>query len=264
MTTAEAIQKVKSGDTIMVGGFGLVGAPLSLIDQLTKEEVNNLTIISNNLGEPGKGLGMLLRQGQVKVVNLGIGIPTLVAKYADLDKVYLHTENGMLGVKDIESEEEIDPSLVNAGKLPIGENIGASYFDSVESFAMIRGGHIDIAILGALQVDGHCNIANWAIPGQNILGVGGAMDLLAGVKKVIITTNHTDKKGKSKIVSSCTFPVSAVRKLDILITDLAVFENQNNRLVVSELMPGVTLEEVKAKTEASFEVSDQLISHKEV
>ncbi|MEH6994807.1 3-oxoacid CoA-transferase subunit B [Neobacillus drentensis] len=198
------------------------------------------------------------------VVNLGIGIPTLVAKYADLDKVFLHTENGMLGVKEIESEEEIDPSLVNAGKLPISEHIGASYFDSAESFAMIRGGHIDIAILGALQVDGQCNIANWAIPGQNILGVGGAMDLLSGVKKVIITTNHTDKNGKSKVVSTCNFPVSAIRKLDILITDLAVFENQNNRLVLTELMPGATLEEVKVKTEASFEVSEQLICHKEV
>jgi 3-oxoacid CoA-transferase B subunit len=198
------------------------------------------------------------------VVNLGIGIPTLVAKYADLDKVYLHTENGMLGVKEVESEEEIDPSLVNAGKLPISEHIGAAYFDSAESFAMIRGGHIDIAILGALQVDEQCNIANWAIPGQNILGVGGAMDLLSGVKKVIITTNHTDKKGKSKVVSNCNFPVSAIRKLDILITDLAVFENQNNKLVLIELMPGVTLEEVKVKTEASFEVSERLICHKEV
>lgn len=198
------------------------------------------------------------------VVNLGIGIPTLVADYADLDTVYMHTENGMLGVREVGSEEEIDPDLVNAGKLPIGEQIGASYFDSEESFAMIRGGHIDIAILGALQVDEQCRIANWAIPGKNILGVGGAMDLLSGVKKVIITTNHTDKYGNSKVVKECNFPLSATRKFDILITDLAVFKNHNGRLVLTELMPGVTIDEVKAKTEASFKISDQLLSLKGV
>ena len=198
------------------------------------------------------------------IVNLGIGIPTLVTKYADLNSVFIHTENGMLGVDELETVDDIDSNLVNAGKLPIGEHIGASYFDSAESFAMIRGGHIDIAVLGALQVDEQCNIANWAVPGKTILGVGGAMDLLSGVKKVIITTNHIDKKGKSKVVSNCTYPVSTMRKLDLLITDLAVFKNQDNKLVLTELMPGVTIKEVEEMTEASFVVSERLFDQKEV
>lgn len=194
------------------------------------------------------------------VVNLGIGIPTLVAKFIDSDRIFMHTENGMLGVKEVQSEEEVDPYLVNAGKLPIAEQIGASYFDSEQSFAMIRGGHMDVAILGALQVDESCQIANWAIPGKNILGVGGAMDLLSGVKKVIVTTLHTNKNGESKVLKKCTFPLTATRRFDLLITDLAVFENQNNRLVLTELMPHVTLDEVKAKTDADFEVSESLVT----
>lgn len=194
------------------------------------------------------------------IVNLGIGIPTLVAKYIDSDEIFMHTENGMLGVEEVTSEADIDPNLVNAGKLPIGEQIGASYFDSSESFAMIRGGHVDVAILGALQVDEQCHIANWAIPGKNILGVGGAMDLLSGVKKVIVTTQHTNKNGESKVVKKCTFPLTATRKFDVLITDLAVFENQKGRLVLIELMPNVTLEEVYEKTEANFSLSKELVA----
>lgn len=188
------------------------------------------------------------------VVNLGIGIPTLVAKYADSDSIYFHTENGLLGVKELESEEDFDPHLVNAGKLPISEQIGASYFNSADSFAMIRGGHVDIAILGALQVDEKGFIANWAIPGKNIMGVGGAMDLLSGAKKVIVTTNHTAKNGDAKIVRKCTYPITSIRTVDMLITELAVFEYENEELVLTELMPGSSLEEVKAKTEASFTV----------
>jgi 3-oxoacid CoA-transferase len=192
------------------------------------------------------------------VVNLGIGIPTLIAKYVKSESIYFHTENGMLGVKELTSEEEMDPNLVNAGKLPIGEQIGASYFNSAESFAMIRGGHVDIAFLGALQVDEQGNIANWAIPGQNIMGVGGAMDLLSGVKKVIVTTNHTAKNGDAKIVKKCTYPITSIRKVDVIITELAVFEYRNERLVLTELMPGARLDEVKEKTEASFDISDTI------
>ncbi|WP_054797115.1 3-oxoacid CoA-transferase subunit B [Paenibacillus sp. tmac-D7] len=192
------------------------------------------------------------------IVNLGIGIPTLIAKYVKPDGGYFHTENGMLGVKELTSEEELDPNLVNAGKLPIAEQIGASYFNSAESFAMIRGGHVDMAFLGALQIDEHGHIANWAIPGQSIMGVGGAMDLLSGVKKVVITMNHTAKNGAAKIVKSCTYPITSVRKVDIIITELAVFAYRNERLVLTELMPGADLNEVKDKTEASFEIADSV------
>ncbi|WP_284036525.1 3-oxoacid CoA-transferase subunit B [Neobacillus sp. 114] len=194
------------------------------------------------------------------VVNLGIGIPTLIAKYVEPGSVFFHTENGMLGVEELTSEEDLDPSLVNAGKLPISEGIGASYFNSAESFAMIRGGHVNIAILGALQVDQEGYIANWAIPGKNIMGVGGAMDLLSGAGKVIVTTNHTSKNGESKIVAQCSYPITSLRKVDVIITELAVFKIEDGKLVLKELMPGVSLDEVKEKTEASFEISESLLA----
>jgi acetate CoA/acetoacetate CoA-transferase beta subunit len=184
-------------------------------------------------------------------VNLGIGIPTLVAEYLHEEQIFLHTENGLLGVTDVE-ENDIDPNLVNAGKLPVGEAIGASYFNSADSFAMIRGGHVDVAILGVLQVDQTGIIANWAVPGKNIMGVGGAMDLLVGAKKVIVTTTHTDKDGKSKILKECTYPITSTRSVDIIITELAVFEVVDKQLKLIELMPDVTIEEVREKTEADF------------
>jgi acetate CoA/acetoacetate CoA-transferase beta subunit len=185
------------------------------------------------------------------IVNLGIGIPTLVAKYIDDENVFFHTENGLLGVTDVE-EDEIDPNLVNAGKLPVGQSIGASFFNSAESFAMIRGGHIDVAILGVLQVGQTGEIANWAVPGKNIMGVGGAMDLLVGAKKVIVTMTHTSKEGKSKVLKKCTYPITSTRSVDMIITELAVFEVIDKQLKLIELMPGVTIEEVRAKTEADF------------
>ncbi|GAB6254784.1 3-oxoacid CoA-transferase subunit B [Peribacillus sp. N1] len=185
------------------------------------------------------------------IVNLGIGIPTLVAKYIDDENVFFHTENGLLGVADVE-EDEIDPNLVNAGKLPVGESIGASFFNSAESFAMIRGGHIDVAILGVLQVGQTGEIANWAVPGRNIMGVGGAMDLLVGAKKVIVTMTHTSKEGKSKVLNECTYPITSTRSVDLIITELAVFEVIEKQLKLIELMPGITIEEVRAKTEADF------------
>jgi acetate CoA/acetoacetate CoA-transferase beta subunit len=185
------------------------------------------------------------------IVNLGIGIPTLVAKYIDDENVFFHTENGLLGVADVE-EDEIDPNLVNAGKLPVGQSIGASFFNSAESFAMIRGGHIDVAILGVLQVGQTGEIANWAVPGKNIMGVGGAMDLLVGAKKVIVTMTHTSKEGKSKVLKKCTYPITSTRSVDLIITELAVFEVIEKQLKLIELMPGITIEEVRAKTEADF------------
>ncbi|MFS0763472.1 3-oxoacid CoA-transferase subunit B [Peribacillus phoenicis] len=185
------------------------------------------------------------------IVNLGIGIPTLVAKYIDDENVFFHTENGLLGVAEVD-EDEIDPNLVNAGKLPVGESIGASFFNSAESFAMIRGGHIDVAILGVLQVGQTGEIANWAVPGKNIMGVGGAMDLLVGAKKVIVTMTHTSKEGKSKVLKKCTYPITSTRSVDLIITELAVFEVIDKQLKLIELMPGITIEEVRAKTEADF------------
>lgn len=192
------------------------------------------------------------------VVNLGIGIPTLVAKFINDDNVFFHTENGLLGVSDV-SEEDIDPNLVNAGKLPVGEAVGASYFNSADSFGMIRGAHVDVAILGVLQADQTGLIANWAVPGKNIMGVGGAMDLLVGAKKVIVTTTHTSKDGKSKILKECTYPITSTRSVDMIITELAVFEVMEGQLHCIELMPGVSMDEVKDKTEADF-ISDVTVA----
>lgn len=186
-----------------------------------------------------------------EIINLGIGIPTLVANYVEGKNVYFHTENGMLGVEDVE-EEDIDPNIVNAGKFVVGEGIGATYFDSAASFSMIRGGHIDVAILGVLQVDEKGKIANWAVPRKNIIGVGGAMDLLVGAKRVIVTMNHTSKDGKSKILRKCTYPITSTRSIDMIITELAVFEVREEQLYLVELMPGVELQQVIDKTDASF------------
>ena len=188
-----------------------------------------------------------------RIVNLGIGIPTLVADYLDDDAVCLHTENGLLGVTKVEADQ-IDPNLVNAGKLPVGEGIGSSFFHSADSFGMIRGGHVDVAVLGALQVDQCGRIANWAVPGQSILGVGGAMDLLAGAKSVIVTMTHTAKNGDSKIVKECNYPLSGRRNADLIITDLAVFAVKEESLHLIELMPDVDLEHVQNKTDADFTV----------
>lgn len=190
-----------------------------------------------------------------RIVNLGIGIPTLVAEYIGEDTaVCLHTENGLLGVTKA-AAEEVDPNLVNAGKLPVGQGIGSSFFHSADSFGMIRGGHVDAAVLGALQVDQSGRIANWAIPGQSILGVGGAMDLLAGAKSVIVTMTHTAKNGASKIVKECSYPLSGRRSVDLIVTDLAVFKVSEGSLHLVELMPGSSMEKVQERTEADF-VSD--------
>lgn len=191
------------------------------------------------------------------VINLGIGIPTLVANYLDKENFYLHTENGLLGVTSV-AEEDIDPDIVNAGKQPVGEATGASYFHSADSFAMIRGSHVDVAILGVLQVDESGRVANWAIPGKDIIGVGGAMDLLVGAKKVIITTNHTAKDGSAKFLKECTFPITSTRPVDMIITDLAVFERKDDKFELTELMGEATLKEVAEKTEAYFTVSEAL------
>jgi 3-oxoacid CoA-transferase len=188
------------------------------------------------------------------VVNLGIGIPTLVA---DLIKpehgIILHTENGMLGVGPAPTDGGGAMDYpVNAGKIPVTALQGSSYFDSADSFAMIRGGHVDVAIMGGLEIDEKGNLANWAVPGKPLLGVGGAMDLASGAKKLIVTLTHADPDGTSKVVPKCTLPLTAMGVVDLVITDLAVFNYQNGKLTLIELMPNVSLEEVRAKTKAKF------------
>ncbi|MCF8564929.1 3-oxoacid CoA-transferase subunit B [Alicyclobacillus tolerans] len=189
------------------------------------------------------------------VVNLGIGIPTLVADYVPPEvSVFLHTENGLLGVGPTPAPQDVDPDLVNAGKAPVTQTPGASFFSSADSFAMIRGGHVDVAILGALQVDPYGRIANWSVPGQTIMGVGGAMDLLTGAKKIVVAMTHTARDGSSKIVAKASLPLTADRKVDVIITDLAVFQVGQKGLILTEVMPGSDLQTVKARTDAPFEV----------
>jgi 3-oxoacid CoA-transferase len=188
------------------------------------------------------------------VVNLGIGIPTLVADLITPEYgIIMHTENGMLGVGPAPEDGGAMDYPVNAGKIPVTALPGSSYFDSADSFAMIRGGHVDVAVMGGLQVDEQANLANWAVPGKPLLGVGGAMDLASGAKRLIITMTHTNRDGSSKIVPACTLPLTAMGAVDMVITDLAVFRYISGRLTLVELMPGASLDEVTAKTEAAFE-----------
>jgi 3-oxoacid CoA-transferase len=192
-----------------------------------------------------------LRPGDV--VNLGIGIPTLVADLiTPAHRVNLHTENGMLGVGPAPEDGGALDYPVNAGKIPVTALPGASYFDSAHSFGMIRGGHVDVAVMGGLQVDEAGNLANWAVPGKPLLGVGGAMDLASGARRLIVTMQHTDPDGTPKLVPECTLPLTARGRVGMVITDRAVFEFLDGRLTLTELMPGATLEEVRATTGAAF------------
>lgn len=192
------------------------------------------------------------------VVNLGIGLPTMVPNYLPSDvSVFLQSENGYIGLGPVSGE--IDPDLVNAGGQPAGIIPGGAFFDSLFSFELIRGGHVDVTVLGGLEVDEKGNLANWMVPGKMVPGMGGAMDLVTGAKKVIVAMEHCSKKGEAKILKQCRLPLTGKSVVDLIITELAVFRITDNEFVLEELLEGATLEMVQEKTEASFKISQNLL-----
>ncbi len=200
-----------------------------------------------------------LRDGMY--VNLGIGMPTLVANHIpEGQTIWLQSENGLLGMGRFPHDDEVDPDLINAGKQTVTGVKGHAFFDSAASFGMIRGGHIDLAILGAMEISQEGDIANWMIPGKMVKGMGGAMDLVAGVKKVIVMMDHCNKKGDPKLIPACTLPLTGKHCIDMVITDLCVLKMDENarRFRVIELAPDVTIEEVQQKTTAELLVADEV------
>ncbi|MFN7903569.1 MAG: CoA transferase subunit B [Pseudobdellovibrionaceae bacterium] len=193
------------------------------------------------------------------VVNLGIGIPTLVANFIPQNKfVMLQSENGLLGVGPFPNEKDMDADLINAGKQTITTVKGASFFSSADSFAMIRGGHVNLTILGAMEVDQYGSIANWMVPGKMVKGMGGAMDLVAGAKRVIVAMQHADKEGNSKLRTKCTLPLTGLNCINKVVTDLGVFDIENHSFVLTEFAPGHSIEEIQSLTEGKLKISHQV------
>lgn len=193
-------------------------------------------------------------------VNLGVGIPTQAVNYLPASKkIYIQTENGMLGVgPGAKSEEEIVPNLINASRQPVTETPGCCYFDSAASFAMIRSGRMDATVIGAIQVSERGDLANWALPGKGVLGPGGAMDLVVGVKDVIVATQHVANNGKHKLVKDCTVPITGLEVVNTVVTEFAVFKFINNEMILAEHSSDVTLDDIKAMTSAIYRVADDV------
>ena len=197
-----------------------------------------------------KRAAALLQPGWV--VNLGIGIPTLIPRFIDADALCFQTENGLLGVGPPPEPDRVDPNLVDAGKRPVTERSGAAFFDSATSFAMIRGGHVDAVVLGALQVDEQGRVANWMMPGEPVLGVGGAMDLMSGARTVIIVMIHNARDGAPKLLRECSLPLTSLRPVDWVVTELATFRVDETGLSLVEMAPGISPETVRARTAARY------------
>ena len=191
-------------------------------------------------------------------INLGVGLPTIVADYAISDRLFLQTENGLLGCGPRAKPGEEDPQLINAGRERITEAIGCAYISSDMSFGMIRGGHIDAAVLGAFEVDEKGNVSNWIIPNGKQLGVGGAMDLVSGAKQIYIAMQHVTKKGEAKIIPQCTLPITGFGEVDVVVTEYALFRFHDGRMTLEEIAPEITLEELRNVTTAAYVVSPEL------
>ena len=216
---------------------------------LTKDEIN---------ARIAKNIAALFNEAKdITVINLGVGMPTQVSNYVTNEKVFLQAENGMLGVGPIATGNEIDPQLINAGRQPVKLTPGCSFFDSTTSFAMIRGGHIDATVLGAFEVDQDANVANWIIPNGKMFGVGGAMDLVAGAKQVIIAMTHTSKKG-SKLIKKCTLPITGKGEVDIVMTELGMFRFKDGKVILEKIAPEIDLDYIRSVTELDYEVSPNL------